>query len=70
MVPTCPGCVTSTCSSSLDQVGGHVPLMLYVPGDDLLDGDVSSCDEPDQPEHADDDVLEDDQWRQALRVEG
>lgn len=39
-----------------------------VPGDDFHDGDVSSSQEPDQPHHADDGVLNKDQWWQALRV--
>lgn len=39
-----------------------------ITGDDLLDGDVGSCQEPHNSNQADDDVLESRQRRQALRV--
>lgn len=58
-------------SSSLDHVGRERPFVfLSIPGDDLLDGDVGSCEEPHQPDHADGDVLDGHQWRQVLVVKG
>lgn len=42
---------------------------MSVAGDDLLDGDVGSREEADQPHQADDDVLDGHQRRQALGVE-
>lgn len=41
-----------------------------VTSDDLLDGDVSSREEPHQPNQADDDVLDDHQRRHVLSVKG
>lgn len=56
-------------TSSLDHVGGERLFMFEsVTSDDLLDGDVSSCEEPHQPNQADDDVLDDHQRRHALSV--
>lgn len=43
-------------------------MFVYVTGDDLLDGDVSSREEADQPHQADDDVLDGHQRRQAFCV--
>lgn len=56
-------------TSSLDHVGGE-PLFMFesVTSDDLLDGDVSSREEPHQPNQADDDVLDDHQRRHVLSV--
>lgn len=39
-----------------------------VAGDDFHDGDVSSCEEADQPHQADHNVLQGHQRRQTLRV--
>lgn len=58
-------------ASSLDHVGGECLFMFEsVTGDDLLDGDVGSCDEPNQTNQADGDVLDGHQGRQALCVKG
>lgn len=56
-------------SSSLDHVGGERLFVFEsVTGHDLLDGDIGSCEEPHQPNQADDDVLDGHQRRQALCV--
>lgn len=61
---------SSSCSSSLHQVGRERLLREFesVPLDDLLNGDVRPCEEPDQTNDADDDVLNGHQWWEALRV--
>lgn len=41
---------------------------MSITGDDLLDGRVGSCEEPHQPNQADEDVLEGHQRRQAVGV--
>ena len=46
-------------TSSLDHVGGQRLFVFEsVPGDNLRDGDVGSREEPDQADHADDEVLD------------
>lgn len=59
----------SPLASSLDHVGGErLFVFLSIAGDDLLDGDVRSREEPHEPDQADDDVLDGHQRWQALRV--
>lgn len=54
---------------SLNHVcGERLFVFESITGDDLLDGDVGSCQEPHNSNQADDDVLESRQRRQALRV--
>ena len=54
---------------SLDHVcGERLFVFERITGDNLLDGDVGSCQEPHNSNQADDDVLERRKRRQALRV--
>lgn len=55
--------------SSLDHEGRHLLVSRCAAGDDLLDGDVRSCDEPHEPDQADDGILDHCQRRHTLPVE-